>query len=278
MIKKLTIISISLLGIANIAYANEKNIEKTAYVGKAHNTIAPDNHLYQYGIADAFIEGLYKGSKSIGEIKEHGNFGLGAPDLLDGELILVDGKFYQTTSTGQTHIVSDEFKTPFSFVTFFKPDQSFSISQQMSQEQFFDFINNKLRSLNKMYAIKITGKFKSIRTRAFPPVNAQQAPYFTPLYNMMDKQVELNYENTSGTLVGYRLPEFLNGINIGGYHFHFLSQDQKQGGHVLGFDGSNLKIELAELKKFDLETPQDQDFQKFNFSKPDSSGKIHQVE
>ncbi|MDS7933156.1 acetolactate decarboxylase [Acinetobacter sp. V91_4B] len=278
MIKNLTIISISLLGIANIAYANEKNIEKTAYVAKAHNAAAPDNHLYQYGIADAFIEGLYKGSKSIGEIKEHGNFGLGAPDLLDGELMLVDGEFYQTTSTGQTHIVSDEFKTSLSFVTFFKPDLSFSIDQQMSQEQVFGFINNKLRSLNKMYAIKITGKFKSIRTRAFPPVNAQQAPYFTPLYNMMDKQVELNYENTSGTLVGYRLPEFLNGINIGGYHFHFLSQDQKQGGHLLAFEGDNLIVEVAELKKFDLEIPQDPDFQKFDFSKRDPSRKIHKVE
>lgn len=278
MIKNLALISTSIFSIVNLAYADDKPVGKSAYVAKTPQTHIPENHLYQYGIADAFIEGLYKGSKSVSEIKEHGNFGLGAPDLLDGELILIDGSFYQTTSSGQTHLVPNDFKTSLSFVTFFKPEQSFSMGQQTNQKQTFDFINAQLKSLNKMYAIKITGKFKNIQTRAFPPVNQQQGPYFTPLYNMMDKQVQLNYESTNGTLIGYRLPEFLNGINIGGYHFHFLSQDQKQGGHVLGFDGSNLKIEVAELKKFDLEIPQDQDFQKFNFSKPDLSGKTHQVE
>nr|WP_197747741.1 acetolactate decarboxylase [Acinetobacter sp. Marseille-Q1620] len=278
MIKKLTIISSIPVFMANFAYANDKVIETSAYATKTYTTETPNNILYQYGIADAFIEGLYKGSKSISEVKEHGDFGLGAPDLLDGELMLIDGEFYQTTHTGQTHIVSDDFKTPLSFVTFFKPHLKFSINQQVDQKQTFDFIYNKLKSLNKMYAIKITGTFKNIRTRAFPPVDPKQAPYFTPLYNMMDKQVELNYENTSGTLVGYWLPEFLNGINIGGYHFHFLSKDKKQGGHLLGFEGSNLIVEVAELKKIDFEIPQDQDFQKFDFSKHDPSGKIHQVE
>jgi acetolactate decarboxylase len=40
----------------------------------------------------------------------------------------------------------------------------------------------------------------------------------------------------------------LNGINVKGFHFHFLSTDRKHGGHVLNFIGENLKIEIAELK------------------------------
>ncbi|KAF5276818.1 hypothetical protein FQR65_LT16161 [Abscondita terminalis] len=51
------------------------------------------NKLYQYGVADAFVGGLYKGTLPLKALKLKGDFfGLGAPDMLDGELTMLDGK------------------------------------------------------------------------------------------------------------------------------------------------------------------------------------------
>jgi acetolactate decarboxylase len=46
-------------------------------------------------------------------------------------------------------------------------------------------------------------------------------------------QYELN--DVSGTIVGFRCPPHVKGINDTGYHLHFLSKDKTQGGHVLSF-------------------------------------------
>ena len=81
----------------------------------------------------------------------------------------------------------------------------------------------------------------------------------------MDRQRIFEYEHTSGILVGYLLPEYLNGISISGFHFHFLSSDKKQGGHVLDFTGENLKVEIAELRSMELEVSSDRNFQQFRF-------------
>ena len=40
--------------------------------------------------------------------------------------------------------------------------------------------------------------------------------------------------------------------------------------NVLNFIGENLKIEIAELKSFELETSRDSDFQNFNFKGKDN--------
>jgi acetolactate decarboxylase len=39
----------------------------------------------------------------------------------------------------------------------------------------------------------------------------------------------------SGTIVGFRCPPFVKGINDPGYHLHFISDDRTRGGHVLEF-------------------------------------------
>jgi acetolactate decarboxylase len=36
-----------------------------------------------------------------------------------------------------------------------------------------------------------------------------------------------------GSLVGFRFPQYAQGINVAGYHFHFITEDRSAGGHVL---------------------------------------------
>lgn len=224
------------------------------------------NKLYQYGVADAFVGGLYKGTLPLKELKFKGDFGLGAPDMLDGELTMLDGKVYQTKATGETVEPSNDFKTSMLFTTFFKADTVFSVQNTIGEKALWVLISKELKNKNALYAIKITGKFDHIKTRAFPPVKNEPFPVITTIFNT---QKFFEFDKTEGTLIGYHLPEYLNGINSKGFHFHFLSKDKTQGGHVLGFTATNLKIEIAELKSFELDIPTDKDFQQFKFETKD---------
>ena len=238
--------------------------EKDKLITDAHpNT----NILYNYGIIDAFIGGLYKGSLPIKDLKLKGDFGIGAPDMLDGELTMLNGKAYQTKSTGETTVLENDHKTSFSMVTFFKADTTFTVNRTMEQKALLEIIESKLINKNAMYAIKITGDFNNVKTRAFPPVKKEPFPV---LSTILDRQQFFDIQNTAGTLVGDHLPEYLNGIQVCGFHLHYLSSDTKQGGHLLGFKGQDLKIEIAELKSFELDIPTVKDFQNFKFKIKDN--------
>jgi len=222
------------------------------------------NNLYNYGIIDAFIGGLYRGTLPLKNLKLKGDFGLGAPNMLDGELTIINGRAYQTKATGETVELNNHHLTSFASVTFFKADTTFVQPLSTEKEQVLNIIEKSLPSKNNMYAVKISGKFAYIKTRAFPPVKNEPFP---KLANILDRQQFFEYKNTNGTLIGFCLPNYLNGINVSGFHFHFLSHDKKQGGHMLEFKGKDLKIEVARLKTFEMETPNDKGFREFKFIK-----------
>lgn len=222
------------------------------------------NIMYQYGIADAFLAGLYNGNLTVKEMKKHGNFGLGAPDLLDGELIILDGKAYQTKSTGATTVMADTAKIPLVLSTNFKPDTVFYIDKATDKKETFKLIDQYLTKRNGLYAIKITGDFNLVKTRAFPPVSKE--PYL-PLANMLEKQAFFTMEKIKGTLVGFKLPQYLSSVTIADYHFHFISADKTKGGHMNELNIANAKVEIAVLKGIDVEIPQDSKFQNFDFKK-----------
>lgn len=225
------------------------------------------NNLYNYGVIDAFIGGLYRGTLSVKDLKLKGDFGLGAPDMLNGEMTIINGRAYQTKATGETVELDNKHLTSFASVTFFKADTTFVQTSTTDKTTLLNTIEKLIPSKNKMYAIKISGQFDHVKTRAFPPVENEPFPN---LANILDQQQFFEYENTDGTLIGFFLPSYLNGINAGGFHFHFLSEDKLQGGHILEFIGTDLKIEIATLKTFELNTPNDKGFNDFEFIKTEN--------
>lgn len=222
------------------------------------------NNLYNYGVIDAFIGGLYRGTLPIKDLIVKGDFGIGAPDMLNGEMTIINGRAYQTKVTGETVELHNNHLTSFASVTFFKADTTFVQPSPTDKSTLLNTIEKLLPSKNKMYAIKISGKFDNVKTRAFPPVENEPFP---KLANILDQQQFFEYENTDGALIGFFLPNYLNGINADGFHFHFLSEDKKQGGHILEFMGTNLKIEIATLTTFEMDIPNDKGFNDFKFIK-----------
>src|SRR3979409_1568074 len=83
------------------------------YLGVEHHT------LYQVSTAGALVEGVYQGAVSVGTIREHGDFGLGTFEDLDGEMVVLDGHVFRVGSDGSVHEVHDEAATPFAVVTRF---------------------------------------------------------------------------------------------------------------------------------------------------------------
>jgi len=223
----------------------------------------PPNTLFQFGVADAFINGIYNGDLTVGSLALHGNFGLGAPNLVDGELTLHNGKVYQTKASGLTIEAPDSLKTPFAFVSFFEPDTVFTINGNHTQKQVLDMLDGYLYNKNGMYAIRISGLFNHVRTRAFQPVIREPFP---PLANMLDKQHFFEFKRQDGILIGYKLPAYLAGINIAGYHFHFLTSQFNAGGHALDFSSAQIKVEIAVITDFRLSAPTDRAFINYKFN------------
>jgi acetolactate decarboxylase len=63
-----------------------------------------------------------------------------------------------------------------------------------------------------------------------------------------------------GTLIGFRSPAFVKGINVPGYHLHFLADDRSSGGHVLDFEMSKGVLEIDSIHDWlHLYLPQESD-------------------
>lgn len=75
---------------------------------------------FQVSTSGALNVGVYEGAATLAELKPHGDFGLGTLEGLDGEMVILDGKFYQIKTDGVAYPVTDNSKTPFSAVTFFR--------------------------------------------------------------------------------------------------------------------------------------------------------------
>ena len=55
--------------------------------------------IYQVSTSGALVQGVYQGCVRVAELLQHGDFGLGTFDGLDGEGILLDGRCWQACSS-----------------------------------------------------------------------------------------------------------------------------------------------------------------------------------
>src|SRR5246127_2896281 len=216
--------------------------------------------LYQTSLMSALIAGLYEGEMTYGEIRKHGDFGLGTFNDLDGEMIGFDGTFYQLRSDGSARPLTSEQKTPFAVVTFFQPEQELDVVQQMTKNELLATIE-KATDANLFSAVRVDGIFDEVRTRTVQ----RQARPFPPLTEAAKHQAEKVFTNVEGTLAGFRTPPYAQGIGVAGFHLHFLREDKQAGGHVLNHRIRSGRIQLAALHGFHVEVPTSAEFLKTNF-------------
>ena len=127
----------------------------------------------------------------------------------------------------------------------------------MNLSVFSSTMADMLPTGNMVYAVRMHGTFPSMKVRAIP---AQHKPYPT-LAEASTNQSVYTYSDTTGTVVGFYTPVFFKGINVAGYHLHFISDDRKTGGHILDLTvPANTTVEYDITPGFAMALPTSGDF------------------
>ncbi|CAN5870715.1 acetolactate decarboxylase [soil metagenome] len=223
-----------------------------------------DSTITQISTYPALQMGLYNGDVTYAQLAQAGDFGLGTFDSLDGEMVALDGKFYQAKIDGSVALAAPTMKTPFADVHFFQRDQQVLLNEPLQNyDQFKAYLTKQLPSANRPYAFKITGTFPTLKIRS---VGKQSEPY-PPLQDAVAQQTVFELQHITGTLVGYTVPAYLSGISPTGYHFHFISADKQHAGHMLDGSLDKATIDIDYLESVRLLIPQDAIFQGTDFTK-----------
>jgi acetolactate decarboxylase len=234
----------------------------------------PSHSVTQTSTIDALLAGVYDGEMTCGELLRYGDLGIGTFDRLDGEMVVLDGKIYQVRADGGVYQPPLDLKTPFASVTRFRADRVIFLTQDLDYPHLKELLDAQLPDPHLFYAFRIKGHFATMRTRSVP---AQQKPY-PPLAEVTKNQPEFEMTDISGTIVGFRCPVFVKGINVPGYHLHFLSDDHRKGGHILAFELTEGSAEIDTDNRFVLIMPQSSaDLNRLDLSK-DRSEELKRVE
>ena len=210
----------------------------------------------------ALVEGFYVENTNMALIKEHGDFGLGTFNYLDGEMVILDGNVYQIRSDGDVYSVKDDEQSPFACVTFFSPDTFDDIEENQTPKGFHDLLNTLIPSENMLYAIRIDGSFSHLRTRAVP-----RSENYKPLVEATANQPVFDFYDVQGCLAGFYTPRFMESLNAPGYHMHFLTEDRRHGGHLIECGLKKARISIQHVPKLDVGLPITLDFLTANLTR-----------
>jgi acetolactate decarboxylase len=228
--------------------------------------------LYQVSTATALVEGIYEGAVRVGTLREHGDLGLGTFEDLDGEMVIVDGNFFQVRSDGSVREVEDSTPSPFAAITAFSPDAAVMLDSCPDLAHLTARFDALRASDNVFFALRVDGKFEYIHTRAM-----RRTAEGVPLVQAAAVQPEFEFHDISGTLVGFWTPEYAKTLNVPGYHLHFISADRTRGGHVLQCRGTNLRLQIQREGDYHIALPETEDFLKANLRR-DPTAALAQAE
>jgi len=220
--------------------------------------------LYQISTSSALVEGVYSGSVCSSVLLEHGDFGLGTFENLEGEMVILNGEIYQVAET--VHHRTDDFLVPFAAITHFRAKSSFEIDNVACLKGIELACDQQRISDNLFYALRLDAIFETIDARAVHSV-----PRSTRLLDAAKTQLEFHFENIEGTLVGFWSPRYSSSFSVPGYHLHFISKDRTKGGHLLDCSARKLKGRVQVLSEYDIRLPDTGAFLTTNLSKDPAS-------
>ncbi len=219
------------------------------------------NTLFQVSTLNSLMLGDYEGAITVKDLLKHGDTGIGTYDGLDGEAIVLNGKCYNGRADGKVYEMDENDKLPFTTVCHF--DESVE-EKEISFNSIEDFkakidkeLSGKLSGIhNHFYMIKMYGTF-NVRVRS---CFKQEKPY-EPLYKVACDQRENEYHNEEGYVIGVYCPNYVSGMNLFGWHIHFLNKELTHGGHILKVATvGNAKYKINKLTTWELFLPEDSDF------------------
>ena len=222
--------------------------------------------LFQASTIGALLEGSFEGDVRFAELAEHGDLGLGTLNHLDGEMVALDGRFYRADVEGSITEVPASERTPFAVVVDFEPEIEFALEGSLDHEVLLEELDQRIPDGTASCAVRMDGRFELVRARSVP----RQEPPYRPLTEVVQEQHVFELSRVDGTMLGFRFPDYAEGIEVSGWHLHFISEDRARGGHVLDSRTSAVHCSLDLSTELHVELPPGVDL-----ADPDLAGATH---
>jgi acetolactate decarboxylase len=222
----------------------------------------------------ALLDAVYDGEMSVDELLTRGNFGLGTFNALDGEMIIDGGVVHQFRADGRAGAVPGDLHTPFACVTEFKPEYTVHLDGPTEKAELEALVDGIVGNPNLFVALRFVGWFDTVETRT---VFCQCRPY-PPMLDVVSQQPTRRFQSERGVMLGFRTPGYMQGVNVAGYHLHFLTGDHKRGGHVTGYQLAEGRLELAVISDIEIALPRTADFARANLAPDDIHEAIRTAE
>jgi acetolactate decarboxylase len=208
--------------------------------------------LFQASTIGALLDGAFEGDLTFRELGEHGDLGLGTLNHLDGEMVAIDGEFFRADVDGKVTPVGPDERTPFAVITSFEPTVDESLpEQELTHEELLERIGALVPDGASSCAIRLDGRFDLVRARSVP----RQEPPYRPLTEVVAEQHVFELRDAEGSMLGFRFPTYAEGIEVAGFHLHFISTDRSRGGHVLDSRSRGLRVRLDPSNDLHVELP-----------------------
>lgn len=234
--------------------------------------------MFQSATLQSLMIGNYYGYISVGDLRSHGNHGLGTFENIDGEMIILNDTVFQARFDGSVNVASDSTMVPFAVATHFDNDINFTVKNIPSLDSLLNILTAHINESgqNLIYAIKIDVKnCNVVKARSELP---QQKPYKPLAEALKTDQREFTFNNVSGTIVGVYFPAYMSQLNAVGWHCHFITSDRTHGGHLFDISFSDTAtVQLDPTPAFSLFMPEEKTFANTALDK-DLSKEIEAVE
>ncbi|MBR3226788.1 MAG: acetolactate decarboxylase [Atopobiaceae bacterium] len=237
----------------------------------------PENRMYQVSTLQALALGYTRAVVSAEELLLKGDTGLGTFEGVDGEMIVMEGRCYRADQDGRVSVVAPTTGVPFAAVARLYGEQRFDLGRMPDIESVRSELTRKIEErfgLNSMHVVRIDGEFEKVDARSESPYKSH---HVTLKEILGETQRAFVFKNIRGSLVGVYFPDYMDGINMPGWHLHFLSEDRTKGGHV--FDVS-VRLGTARVDKIsgmELDLPKEAVFDTYAL-KQDLRNEIKSVE
>jgi acetolactate decarboxylase len=133
----------------------------------------------------------------------------------------------------------------------FAAEVDFDLEGSIDHDRLLAEIDRRIPADAASCAVRIDGRFELIRARSVP----RQDPPYRPLTEVVGEQHVFHLAGVDGTMLGFRFPEYAEGIEVSGWHLHFISEDRSRGGHVLDSRAETARVRLDPSGELHVELP-----------------------
>ncbi len=207
--------------------------------------------IVQVHTISTLMEGRYDGEVTVGDLRGRGSFGIGTLQGLDGEVVVLDGEFWNIGTDGVARVPPDDALVPFAVLTELDDPVTSTVDGPLPRAEFEAELHRRLPDPDACWAVVATSRFTDVTFRSV----ARQTPPYRPFAEVLLTDEVLLHGTLDATLVGFCFPDWASELDVPGFHFHMLSDDHATGGHVYDYTAGTTQVTLSRCRSMHLEVP-----------------------